>query len=185
MKRLLLFRGKRIDNGEWIEGKDVTRTEERIERQIEDRVVIQHKKHVFIAKAKGLPGCEVFPASVGEYTGFMDRNGTKIFEGDSVGGYYDGEPIGGTVINGDGNVITIERYKKIELSLNHDGDWLEVISKTGQSYPPQLCWDCAKATGRCSWSRTLTPVKGWYAVPSAKPGCSTYHIVDCPLFERG
>lgn len=26
-----------------------------------------------------------------------------------------------------------------------------------------LCWSCQNATGGCSWSRTLKPVKGWNA----------------------
>lgn len=58
-----------------------------------------------------------------------------------------------------------------------------------------LCWDCAKATGGCSWSDRLTPVEGWTAVPRRIasheiPGMdSSYHVAACPEFvadaERG
>ena len=51
-----------------------------------------------------------------------------------------------------------------------------------------LCWDCAKATGGCSWSNYLKPVEGWNAVPTKR---ATYYgtyqsniVLDCPEFER-
>lgn len=47
-----------------------------------------------------------------------------------------------------------------------------------------LCWDCAKAIGDCSWSRSLIPVKGWKAIPTFN-GCPTSYIVrECPEFVR-
>lgn len=30
-------------------------------------------------------------------------------------------------------------------------------------YEQTICWDCQKATGGCSWSKSLTPVEGWEA----------------------
>ncbi len=60
----------------------------------------------------------------------------------------------------------------------------------GRTYVPArmtLCWDCAKATGGCSWSEKLKPVQGWVA-QEAKPSSSkpyvTYLVIECPLFER-
>lgn len=48
----------------------------------------------------------------------------------------------------------------------------------------QLCWDCAKRTGGCSWSRNFTPVKGWMATPvhkiDAGREANTYSITACP-----
>ena len=51
-----------------------------------------------------------------------------------------------------------------------------------------LCWDCAKATGMCPWSKRSKPVEGWEAefVPrngGTKP-YDTYVVIACPLFER-
>ena len=50
-----------------------------------------------------------------------------------------------------------------------------------------LCWDCARATGKCRWSASLQPVKGWTVktikASGAKP-YDTYVVLACPLFER-
>ena len=59
--REILFRGKRIDNGEWLYG-NLTQEFER------DRAYID----LF----------EVDPTTICQYTGLTDKNGTKIFEGD-------------------------------------------------------------------------------------------------------
>jgi len=41
------------------------------------------------------------------------------------------------------------------------------------------CIDCAKAGGKCSWSRDFIPVKGWVADKIA----DTYEIISCPEFD--
>lgn len=60
----------------------------------------------------------------------------------------------------------------------------------------QLCWQCEKACGRCSWSNDLTPVPGWKATPTKilsyteqanrkrkKVYLDSYDISECPEFE--
>lgn len=55
----------------------------------------------------------------------------------------------------------------------------------------QLCWNCAKATGFCSWSREFRPVNGWVAkdvrlkmtLPTGTKYIKTFHILFCPEFE--
>ena len=58
-----------------------------------------------------------------------------------------------------------------------------------------LCWDCrnalpisARGTG-CSWSRSLTPVEGWTAIPCQQivneyKTVTSYEVKKCPLFEK-
>jgi len=70
--RNILFRGKREDNGEWIEG---------VAFPGEDwSITICKQNHI----DGSLDWYEVDPASVGRYTGLKDLHGTKIFAGDIV-----------------------------------------------------------------------------------------------------
>ena len=57
--------------------------------------------------------------------------------------------------------------------------------------PVTLCWDCANATGKCSWSSRLIPVKGWSAEQTKKKSSdknrmeyTSYIVTCCPLFVR-
>lgn len=67
------------------------------------------------------------------------------------------------------------------------GGGLENIRKTN------ICIDCQKACGGCSWSRSFTPVEGWTAekvvirngiIDHKVRNTETYHIIECPEFVR-
>lgn len=83
-----LYKGKRIDNGEWVYGG----------------IYVDGKKYYIVARTRYIPDTrdwdeaeyydkhkiykptyiECKPETICEYTGLTDNNGTKIFEGDIV-----------------------------------------------------------------------------------------------------
>lgn len=77
--REYLFRGKRVDSGEWVYGYLSKH------RNVFNRVYTKITPYDPIeGDAYVEDGAAVDPETVGEWMGLTDKNGTKIFEGDII-----------------------------------------------------------------------------------------------------
>lgn len=92
--REILFCGKRIDNGEWVEGS-LAASNGVI--NIGRAYILPSFTNLYsdrFSEARIGNFIEVYPNTVGQYTGLCDKNGKKIFEGDIVRALEEGEVIG-------------------------------------------------------------------------------------------
>ena len=119
--REILFKAKRLDNGECVDGFYCC-----------IGPVGQEKHYIIPMYASAFYGIEVDPSTVCEWTGLIDRDGTKVFEGDRLFDphekrtfvvEYDPLEAGFTLESSDGRYVDFNRvpYSKIIGNI-HDGE---------------------------------------------------------------
>lgn len=89
--RNLLFRGKRTDNGEWICSGNIIHFEDEnlvFIPQKHDKCGTTHDEHDNILSIQYGTFYKVNPATVGQFTGLIDKDGVPIYEGDIIHTHY-------------------------------------------------------------------------------------------------
>jgi uncharacterized phage protein (TIGR01671 family) len=127
--REILFRGKRVDSGEWIKGHYIKATHHWHKHGIHEDWIVTgasqnggwfniHNRHAVVSE------------TIGQYTGLTDKNGKKIFEGD-IFSEEDDEIIGVVVF--ENGAFKIKWYGITTVLYEYgydDGDWDEIETES-------------------------------------------------------
>ena len=105
MNREILFKAKRIDNGEWVEGQYAYITNP----LTEDGEPIKH----LICNGTNIFNDLIDPDTLCQYTGLTDKNGKEIWENDILRGHKNDNDLA-RVVFGEFNVIDAETLEVVD-----------------------------------------------------------------------
>lgn len=134
--REILFKAKRKDNNEWIEGY-LLKSEDYI-FDYSERIDIPYIIPIDNFNLKNIKQYEVIPETICQYTGLKDKNDVKIFENDTVKAIntfvFANEDIEGQVY--------FDMFNGMELKVSEDKivhfDYLEEIEKIGNIFDEEV-----------------------------------------------
>jgi uncharacterized phage protein (TIGR01671 family) len=115
MNREILFKAKRKDNGEWVEGNLITN--ERNENQKYIGYIFDERNGVI----EDYDLVEVIPDTICQYTGLEDKNGNKIWENDIAHIRSSGLSGYGVIKYENGNLVLVDVKRKRTYSMY--GEW--------------------------------------------------------------